>query len=93
MPIPFSIKTANSPLERLLRTKEGQGSQSRPIRVDNQGVQRSMGPHAQLTSGLTIRESGKVQQTSAFTMRAIRLVIALLHPSDQRQFQLLGPMP
>ena len=56
MTTPFSIKTDGSPLERSLRTKEGHGSQSRPIRVDNQGVQRSMGTHAQLTSDLTIRE-------------------------------------
>src|SRR5918999_4616451 len=53
---PFSIKTDGSPLERSLRTKEGYGSQVRPIRVDHQGVQRSMGTHAQLTSDLTIRE-------------------------------------
>jgi hypothetical protein len=90
MPIPFLIKTANSPLERLQRTKEGQGSQSRPIHVDNPGFkdQWDRMRNSFLDSG-----SGKVQQTSAFTMRAIRLVIAPLHPIDQRQFQLLGPMP
>jgi hypothetical protein len=46
-----------------------------------------------MLNSLRASRSGKVQQTLAFTMRAIRLVIALLHPSDQRQFQLLGPMP
>ena len=46
-----------------------------------------------MLNSLRASRSGKVQQTSAFTMRAIRLVIAPLHPSDQHQFQLLGPMP
>jgi hypothetical protein len=35
-----------------------------------------------------------IQQTSApFTMRAIGLMIAFLHPSDQRHFQLARPVP
>src|SRR5918992_5036539 len=45
------------PLERSLGTNKGHGSQIRPPRVDNPLVQRSDGSHAQIPSGLTIRDS------------------------------------
>ena len=56
MTTPFSIKTARSPLERLLRTKKGHGSQIRPIHVHNQVVQRSMAAHMALISDFTTQE-------------------------------------
>ena len=56
MTIPSSIKTDESPLKRLLRTKEGHGSHMKPIRVNHQGFQRSMTAHPSLTADLTIRE-------------------------------------
>src|SRR5688572_33051677 len=88
-----SYTTIGITYERSLRTKEGHGSQMRHVDANNKESATMQRSRMALGSPLLSRSRNSQQALAPFTMRAIGLVIAFLHPRHQSQPHLRRQAP